>query len=82
MVEIGKDHGEKTPGQVALNWIICKGGLPIPGAKTAAQAQLNVGAIGWRLTPEEIKALDAAGDKITWANRALDAPDFLFQNLE
>jgi aryl-alcohol dehydrogenase-like predicted oxidoreductase len=65
MVEIGKDHGEKTPGQVALNWIICKGGLPIPGAKTAAQAQQNIGAIGWRLTPEEIKALEAASDKIT-----------------
>lgn len=65
MIEIGKGHGEKTPGQVALNWIICKGGLPIPGAKTAAQAQQNSGAIGWRLTPEEIKALEAASDKIT-----------------
>jgi aryl-alcohol dehydrogenase-like predicted oxidoreductase len=65
MAEIGKGHGEKTPGQVALNWVICKGGLPIPGAKTAAQAQQNVGAIGWRLTPEEIQALDGASDKIT-----------------
>jgi aryl-alcohol dehydrogenase-like predicted oxidoreductase len=65
MTEIGKGHGDKTPGQVALNWIICKGGLPIPGAKTAAQAQLNVAAIGWRLTPEEIKALDGASEKIT-----------------
>ena len=65
MTEIGKGHGEKTPAQVALNWVICKGGLPIPGAKTAAQAQQNVGAIGWRLTPEEMQALDAASDKIT-----------------
>ena len=65
MTEIGKDHGGKTPSQVALNWVICKGGLPIPGAKNAAQAQQNVGAIGWRLAPEEIKALDAASDKIT-----------------
>jgi aryl-alcohol dehydrogenase-like predicted oxidoreductase len=64
MTEIGKGHGEKTPGQVALNWVICKGGLPIPGAKTAAQAQQNVGAIGWRLTPEEVQALEAASDKI------------------
>ena len=63
MTEIGKGHGEKTPGQVALNWVICKGGLPIPG-KTAAQAEQNVGAIGWRLTPEEVKALDIASDKI------------------
>jgi aryl-alcohol dehydrogenase-like predicted oxidoreductase len=65
MIEIGKGHGEKTPGQVALNWIICKGGLPIPGAKTAAQALQNIGAIGWRLTSEEIKTLEAASDKIT-----------------
>jgi aryl-alcohol dehydrogenase-like predicted oxidoreductase len=64
MTEIGNGHGEKTPGQVALNWVICKGGLPIPGAKTAAQAQQNDGAIGWRLTPEEVLALDAASDKI------------------
>ncbi len=64
MTEIGKGHGEKTPSQVALNWVICKGGLPIPGAKTAAQAEQNVGALGWRLTPEEVKALDLASDKI------------------
>ena len=64
MSEIGKSHGEKTPAQVALNWVICKGALPIPGAKTAKQAEQNVGAIGWRLTPEEIKALDEASDKI------------------
>ncbi len=65
MTEIGKGHGDRTPGQVALNWVICKGGLPIPGAKTAAQAQQNTGAIGWRLTPEEVMALDGASDKIT-----------------
>jgi len=64
LTEIGKGHGGKTPGQVALNWIICKGGLPIPGAKTAKQAEQNVGAIGWRLTTEEIQALDGASDKI------------------
>jgi aryl-alcohol dehydrogenase-like predicted oxidoreductase len=64
MTEIGNGHGEKTPGQVAINWVICKGGLPIPGAKTAAQAEQNVGALGWRLTPEEIQALDTASDKV------------------
>ncbi len=64
LTEIGKGHGGKTPGQVALNWVICKGGLPIPGAKTAKQAEQNVGAIGWRLTPEEIRAMERASDKI------------------
>ena len=65
MAEIGAGHGEKNPGQVALNWVICKGGLPIPGAKTAYQAEQNVGALGWRLTDDEIKALDDASDRFT-----------------
>jgi aryl-alcohol dehydrogenase-like predicted oxidoreductase len=54
---IGAAHG-KTPAQVALNWIICKGAVPIPGAKTAAQAEQNAGALGWRLGPGDVAALD------------------------
>jgi aryl-alcohol dehydrogenase-like predicted oxidoreductase len=61
--EIGQGHDGKTAGQVALNWVICKGALPIPGAKTAAQATENVGALGWRLTSEEVHALDEGSDK-------------------
>ena len=56
--EMGQAHGGKTPGQVALNWLICKGALPIPGAKHAAQVRENAGALGWRLTPEEVLRLD------------------------
>ena len=51
----------KTPAQVALNWCIAKGTLPIPGAKTGAQARENAGALGWALTPEEVALLDRAG---------------------
>lgn len=65
IAEIGKGHGGKNPGQVALNWVICKRGLPIPGSKSAEQAEQNVGAIGWRLAPEKIQALDKTSDKIT-----------------
>ncbi len=57
---IGENHGGKTSNQVALNWILGKGTLPIPGAKTAAQAAENAGALGWRLTPSEMAALDEA----------------------
>jgi aryl-alcohol dehydrogenase-like predicted oxidoreductase len=57
--ETGTNHG-KTPAQVALNWTICKGTVPIPGAKNARQAADNLGAMGWRLTPEEVTALDEA----------------------
>ncbi len=58
MREIGAGHGSKTPAQVALNWVICKGAVPIAGAKNARQARDNAGALGWRLTSEEMRALD------------------------
>ncbi|MEQ9666984.1 aldo/keto reductase [Coleofasciculus sp. G2-EDA-02] len=49
---------DRTPAQVALNWLIAQGVVPIPGAKTAQQAQQNAGALGWSLTPEEVQQLD------------------------
>lgn len=51
---------EKTMAQVALNWCICKGFIPIPGAKTLVQAQQNTGALGWRLDAGEVLELDRA----------------------
>jgi aryl-alcohol dehydrogenase-like predicted oxidoreductase len=63
--EIGQEHGGRTPGQIALNWVICKGAVPIPGAKNAHQAQENAGAIGWHLSESEISALDKASDRLS-----------------
>jgi aryl-alcohol dehydrogenase-like predicted oxidoreductase len=54
---IGEQRG-KTPAQVALNWVICKGAVPIVGVKNARQARENAGALGWHLTAEQIGALD------------------------
>ncbi len=62
MTEIGQDHGGKSNVQVALNWLICKGALPIPGAKNAKQARENAGGLGWKLTEEEMAKLDEASD--------------------
>lgn len=53
----------KTPAQVALNWCICKGFIPIPGAKTVEQAQQNIGALGWRLDDGELMELDQANQR-------------------
>ncbi len=61
--EIGDAHQGKTPGQVALNWTLCKGSLPIPGAKNRGQALENAGAIGWSLTPGEVDRLDRTSDQ-------------------
>ena len=58
--EIGQNHNGKTPSQVSLNWLICKGALPIPGAKNVKQAEENAGGAGWRLTEDEVAQLDAA----------------------
>jgi len=64
MTEIGQEHGGKSRVQVALNWCICKGTLPIPGAKNADQAEENAGALGWKLTEEEVEKLNEASDAI------------------
>ncbi len=50
----------KTQAQVALNWCMAKGTIPIPGAKTLAQAQQNIGALGWALDAGEVAELDQA----------------------
>jgi aryl-alcohol dehydrogenase-like predicted oxidoreductase len=64
MQEIGEAHGNKSPAQVALNWVIAKGAIPIPGAKTGLQAEENIGAMGWTLAEEEVSALDKASLKV------------------
>ena len=61
---IGDAHDGKSPAQVALNWLICKGAVPIPGAKNARQARDNAGALGWRLAEHEIAALDEESQKL------------------
>jgi len=58
--EIGGRY-ERTPAQVALRWLIeHEGVLPIPGAKNGQQAASNAGALSFRLTPDEVAALDDA----------------------
>lgn len=64
MRDIGRDHEGKTPAQVAINWVMCKNAIPIPGAKNLAQAQENIGALGWRLSADEVASLDRASDRI------------------
>ena len=62
--EVGQGYAGKTPGQVALNWVMAKGALPIPGAKNAAQARENAGALGWRLTADESQHLEKIADEV------------------
>lgn len=52
----------KTPSQVAINWAICKGTVPIPGARNLAQAEENLGAVGWSLSNAAVRELDFASE--------------------
>ncbi len=70
LTEIGQNHGGKSASQVSLNWLICKGTLPIPGAKNAKQAEQNAGGAGWKLTEEEVAKLDEATDNIREYSKA------------
>lgn len=58
--EIGARYS-KTPGQVALRWLIENPlVLPIPGAKNARQAASNAEALTFSLTAGEVEALQQA----------------------
>lgn len=49
---------DKTPAQVALNWLIAQPGvIPIPGIKSAEQVVQNAGALNWELTAAEVTEL-------------------------
>jgi aryl-alcohol dehydrogenase-like predicted oxidoreductase len=62
VISLLKSLGEKyerTPAQVALNWLIAQGNvIPIAGVKSAQQVKQNAGALGWRLNPDEIEQLE------------------------
>ena len=55
---IGDKHGGKLPSQVALNWVMAKGAVPIPGAKNRQQAEENAGALGWAIDDDDTARLD------------------------
>lgn len=56
--QLGEKHG-RTPAQVALNWLIAQGNvIAIAGAKTPEQVRQNAGALGWKLSNDEINQLE------------------------
>lgn len=63
MERIAEKRG-KTVAQVALNYIVCKGAIPIPGARTEQQLVDNTGAMGWRLSETEVAILEQAADSL------------------
>lgn len=58
LIEIGRKYG-KTAAQVALNWLISKDMvIAIPKAVRIEHIEENAGAMGWRLSEEDIRYIE------------------------
>ena len=59
--EMAKETGKTIP-QIALNWLLRRPTVStlIFGARNEEQLKSNLGAVGWKLTAEQIAKLDAA----------------------
>ncbi|MDG0866933.1 aldo/keto reductase [Candidatus Lucifugimonas marina] len=68
MSDISTAH-DVSVTQVALNWLIQKETLPIPGAKSAMQAADNAAAMTWKLADNEFKALNNATQQYVAGSR-------------
>ena len=58
---VAKDAGKTVP-QVALNWLLQRPTVAsvIVGARNEEQLRQNLGAVGWKLSAEQVAALDRA----------------------
>jgi aryl-alcohol dehydrogenase-like predicted oxidoreductase len=61
LTAVGEEVGRSVP-QVALNWLLQRPTVAnvIVGARDEKQLRENLGAVGWNLTPEQVKRLDDA----------------------
>lgn len=61
--EVAKETGKTVP-QIALNWLLQRPSIAtvIVGARNEEQLRQNLGAVGWNLTSEQVKKLDAASE--------------------
>lgn len=59
--ELAAETGKTIP-QIALNWLLQRPTVCtlVVGARTEAHLKENLGAVGWSLTPEQVKRLDEA----------------------
>ena len=60
--DLAKKYG-KTQGQIALNWIISKNMFVLVKATKTEHIKENIGAMGWRLSEDDIIALELGFEK-------------------
>jgi aryl-alcohol dehydrogenase-like predicted oxidoreductase len=51
-----------TPAQVAIHYVVAKGGVPLLDVHDPATAEELLGCLGWRLNDEEVRMLDQAAE--------------------
>jgi aryl-alcohol dehydrogenase-like predicted oxidoreductase len=61
--EVARETGKSVP-QIALNWLLQRPTVAtvIVGARNEEQLRQNLGAVDWKLSPEQVARLDAASD--------------------
>jgi len=60
MAEISEKNGGKTLAQIAINWVLSKGAIPVVGTKNMTQIRDNISALNWQLSDEDIANLNDA----------------------
>ena len=57
-----KINTDFTTTQIALNYIVAKGGVPLVEVNSPSQADELLGCMGWSLNDDEVSILDAAAE--------------------
>jgi len=62
--KVAAETGRSVP-QIALNWVMHRPGIStvIIGARNEHQLRDNLGALGWQLSPEQVRFLDQASER-------------------
>lgn len=71
MQAIADERGRSVP-QVAINWCIAQGTIPIPGANSLRSVKDNIASLAWSLSSAEVAELSAVADR---------APRAMVQNI-
>lgn len=62
--QVAEKNGKSVP-QTAVNWVMQRGAIPIPGAKNLKQARENAGALGWTLSAQDMDTLTQVSDRVS-----------------
>lgn len=65
LLKLSEETGKTVP-QIALNWLLQKPTVSsvIIGARNEEQLRQNLDAVGWNLTPEQVKKLDEVSTRV------------------